>query len=89
MSASLADSPPLNPVKAMVFKPMELALRNAAKNVCAVSRRGDADQNVARLGLHLDLAREAGFIAKVVGAGREQGGTGYERMNVNGRLRRR
>ena len=64
-------------------------LAQRRQDVCAVSRRGDANQNVAGLGLHLDLAREAGLIAKIVGACREQGGIGHERMNVNGRLLRR
>jgi hypothetical protein len=50
--------------------------------------RSDTYQNIARLRLHFELAREASFIAKVVGAGCEEGGAGYERMNVNGGVRR-
>src|SRR5262249_52677198 len=59
------------------------SLTQRRQNVCAVSRRRDADQNIAALGLHLDLARKADFIAEVVGAGRKQSGVGYERMYMD------
>src|SRR6516225_997741 len=53
------------------FQPHGASLTQRRQDVCAISRRRDADHHVAGLSLHLDLARKADFVAKVVGARRE------------------
>src|SRR5215467_13621202 len=76
----------VEPSKSDGLQPHGACFAQHRQNICAVSRRGDADENVAWLGLHLNLPREAGLMAKVVSARREQGGIGCERMNVNWRM---